>query len=195
MKTNMKWYLLIGAVAVIGIATLAIVFLGPPDDASTTQTTPGLPVADSVPGETPGAVGTSSATITFTNRSSDVIVVKDFIHNGETIADTVNPGSHVLAGTLGYCLADGTCPAGYPTTKFSVSYNAETHFFTVVLLEEPLGTTRLEAEQFLIDRLGVTTQTLCAVDYSVGTPYWVNEGYAGKNLGFSFCPGATKLPH
>ena len=120
--------------------------------------------------------------------------MKDFIHNGETVADTVNPGTYVLAGSLGYCLADGSCPSGAPTTSFAISYDEKIRFFNIVLLEEPLGVTRFEAEQFLANRLGLSREQLCSLDYSIGAPYWINDAYADKNLGFSMCKGATPLP-
>ena len=193
----MKWYLLIGTIIVVTVVILLFVFSGSSENVDTTQPTPGLPVAGSVaPNNEPGSSGaiTTGATLSFTTRSGATAIVKDFVHNGETVADVVNPGSYVLAGTVGYCLADGTCPAGYSTTNFNISYDEKTHFFNVVLLKEPLGTVRLEAEQFLANRLGITGQQLCSLDYSIGAPYWVNTAYADKNLGFSFCPGATALP-
>ncbi|MDO8567052.1 MAG: hypothetical protein Q7R58_02785 [bacterium] len=194
----MKWYILTGA-AILTIAVGGVLFfLNPPQEANTTQPIPGLPVAGTVvpSNEAPGSPNTSitEATMSFSTPSGAVITVKDFIHNGETVPDVQNPGSYVLAGSLGYCLADGSCPRGAPTTNFSVLYNEKIHFFNIVLLKEPLGAIRLEAEQFLINRLGITEQQACSLNYSIGAPYWVNETYDDKNLGFSFCPGATKLP-
>lgn len=124
----------------------------------------------------------------------DTIAVKDFIDNGETIEDVVNPGSYVLAGDLGYCLYDGTCPTAASTTDFSISYRESTQAFTVTLLAEPLGTSRLAAEAFLSDRLGIAPRDMCRIRYYLGVPNAVNSVYTGSNLGFSFCPGATKLP-
>ncbi len=122
------------------------------------------------------------------------VPAKDFIANGETVADIENPGSYVLAGTVGYCLPDGSCPAGAPVTEYHISYNKNTDFFNVILLSEPLGDARKAAEEFLKSRLGLSAPALCTLRYFVGTPYWVNEQFDNKNLGFSFCPGATKLP-
>ena len=193
----MKWYVLIGAIA-ITIAAGLFFFVSGSTPSTTVQQTPGLPIASSTVSSptVSGSFSTSTTgtTISFATPSGAVATVRDFIHNGETVADTVNPGSYVLAGTVGYCLADGTCPSGYPTTNFSISYDEKTHFFNIVLLKEPLGAVRLEAEQFLASRLGITGQQLCGLDYSIGAPYWVNTTYADKNLGFSFCPGATVLP-
>lgn len=195
----MKWYFIIGAVVVI-ISTALFFFLsGSPENTGTSPVpTPGLPLASSTVPVTTGGSGpvvtSTEPTISFATRSGAVITVKDFIHNGETVPDVQNPGSYVLAGSVGYCLADGSCPSGAFTTDFSLTYNEKTHFFNIILLKEPLGATRLEAEQFLADRLGVTGQQVCSLNYFVGTPYWVNEAYDDKNLGFSFCAGATTLP-
>jgi hypothetical protein len=122
------------------------------------------------------------------------VITRDFIHNGETVTDTVNPGTYQLAGSLEYCLADGTCPSGAATSDFSISYNSKTQFFNVALVNEPLGPVRAAAEKFLTSRLGVSSAQMCRLQYFVGTPNYVNSSYSGKNLGFSFCPGAVPLP-
>lgn len=194
----MKWYFIIGAVIVIIAMVWFFFFSGSPKTVTTTQPTPGLPIAGStvIPNAGTGSSGTGAAekTISFATPSGAVVTVLDFVHNGETVQDVQNPGSFVLAGSLGYCLANGTCSAGASTTDFSISYNEKTHFFNIILLAEPLGTIRLESEQFLSTRLGIVGQQLCSLNYFVGTPYWVNAAYDSKNLGFSVCPGATVLP-
>lgn len=194
----MKWYISIGAIIIIiALAFFQSLFSDPPKDGTTTNPTPGFPMASST-NPTVGTMDSSEtstgATISFVTPGGFVVTVKDFVHNGETVSDVQNPGSYVLAGSLGYCLADGTCPSGALTTDFSISYNEKTHFFNIILLKEPLGAVRLLAEQFLAERLGLTGQQACSLNYFVGTPYWVNQSYDDKNLGFSFCPGATKLP-
>lgn len=157
----------------------------------------GLPTAGSVPiSGDGGAVDTTDGVAAYSVQTAngDTIVVNDFIHNGDTIADVVNPGNYVLAGSLGYCLADGRCSAKFSPTNFNISYDEKSHFFNVVLLKEPLAATRSEAEQYLLQVLGVTRDQMCRLNYYVGTSYWVNALYDSKNLGFSFCQGATKLP-
>jgi len=190
----MKWYLIIGSAIVVIGGVLALLFSGSPKEDTATIPAPGLPMASSTT-STGGVSGLSmEPTVSFATPGGAVATVKNFIRNGETVPDVQNPGSYVLAGSVGYCLADGTCPSGASTTDFNISYNEQTHFFNIVLLKEPLGTVRLAAEQFLTDRLGLTGQEACNLNYFVGTPYWVNEAYDDKNLGFSFCPGATTLP-
>ena len=121
------------------------------------------------------------------------MTVKDFLHNKETVPDTVNPGYFYLAGSIGYCLGDGSCPSGYKTNDFSISFHNADGAFTIELLAEPIAAARAEAELFLLDRLGISQAQMCLLNYWVGVPDSVNATFAGKNLGFSFCPGATQL--
>ncbi|MCR4276169.1 MAG: hypothetical protein NUV90_02175 [Candidatus Parcubacteria bacterium] len=195
----MKWYIIIGtAFIIIAIGSYVVFFSGSPTESvNNPQPTAGLPISGSItpnPSTSGGGTATSSPTISFATPSGAVVTVKDFIHNGETVQDVQNPGSYVLAGSLGYCLADGSCPKGASTMDFSVSYDEKNHFFNIILLAEPLGAVRLEAERFIANRLGLAGKDACNLNYFVGTPYWVNAAYDDRNLGFSFCPGATPLP-
>ncbi|MBA3789496.1 hypothetical protein H0X32_03880 [Patescibacteria group bacterium] len=137
--------------------------------------------------------GPSTAQMPVGTQSGNTIQVKDFIHNGETISDVENTGSYLLAGSLGYCLPNIKCTAA-TSTNFNIGFDSKAQAFTIALLKEPIGNARHEAEQFLISRLGIPAEELCSLNYYVGTTYFVNESYDSGNLGFSFCPGATKLP-
>jgi len=117
----------------------------------------------------------------------------DFLRNGETIGDPSNQGNYILAGSLGYCLPDGKCPSGFQTEDFSISYSQTDEFFTIVILNEPIAEVRKQAELFLKSRLGVGDAEMCQLRYSFSVPYWVNEFYTGRELGFSFCPGSVSL--
>ncbi len=120
--------------------------------------------------------------------------VRDFLHNGVTISDTSNSGQYLLAGNLQSCvLRPEECQAG-PPVNFNVYYNAKYDSFTIALLQEPLGLERALAEQFLRDTLGISNSSICRLKYYIGTTADINERYASKNIGFSFCPGATELP-
>lgn len=188
---------ILGIVAILGIIVWIVGMVSTPaGQTSTSSTGASLPVAGSVPyAGTPGGSGTTTPNqMVLSSAEGKAIITKDFIHNGETIADVMNPGSYQLAGSLGYCLANGTCPGGATSTDFNISYNGTTQFFNIVLLKEPLSLSRNAAEQFLGTLLGISNDQLCSLKYFVGTPYYVNSFYSGKNLGFSFCPGATVLP-
>ncbi len=93
--------------------------------------------------------GNGGATLTLGTTGGSSVASKDFIHNGETVADTQNPGTYVLAGTLGYCLADGSCPAGAQSDDFSISYFESDQSFYISLLKEPIGAARKKAQDFL----------------------------------------------
>ncbi len=208
-RLNLKGYLVISAVIVLTVGVGVLVFVGATSNTSTTvPTATGLPVAGQTQPTTsgshaqsvaqgsfaPAAGGQTQSVLTLVSRAGGTIVTKDFLHNGETVADVVNPGTYVLAGSLGYCTASGVCGANASTTDFSISYATSTQFFNIILLAEPVGLVRSAAERFFLARLGIGEQAACALNYFVGTPYWVNESYDNKNLGFSFCHGATALP-
>lgn len=162
----------------------------------TQQTTTTYPTVDNSSIATNTGTPSSAkpaATMTITTMSGHTVSVKDFIHNGETVPDTVNPGNYYLAGSIGYCLGDGTCPSGYKTDDFVVTYNESAASFNIILTAEPLAKSRDEVGLFMLDRLGVTQAQLCGLRYWLGTTAGVNGVYAGKNLGFAFCPGATAL--
>jgi len=65
--------------------------------------------------------------------------------------------------------------------------------FTLSLLQEPLASSRLNAEEALLKRLAVPKNDLCSMKIIVNTPSFVSEDYSGNNLGLSFCPGAMNL--
>ncbi len=131
--------------------------------------------------------------ISITAQSGTAIAVNDFIHNGITYADIENPGYYYVAGSPGYCLANGSCPGGAATNDFTIIYRDANHAFNIFLLTEPISAGRQAAEQFLMNQLGISQNQMCYLQYYVSTSNDVNQFYAGKNLGFSFCPGATKL--
>jgi hypothetical protein len=119
--------------------------------------------------------------------------VSNFIDNGVTVADPANPTRYLLAGSLGYCTPAGVCGAA-STTNFTVFFDTEAQSFAISLTAEPIGEARRAAEAFLEQTLGIGPTQMCQLRAYVGTTYWVNELYDDKNLGFSFCPGATALP-
>ena len=114
----------------------------------------------------------------------NTIVVSDFRKATTTIEDTNNPGRYHLAGGTG--LAQVEAP-------YLIVYTESDQSFNISLELEPLADTRRQAEQYLMQNLGITQDDMCWLRYAVLVPYEVNQIYAGKNLGFSFCPGATQL--
>lgn len=140
-----------------------------------------LPTSGSV---TPVVTATSSSqspqTMSIAAQNGGVVVIKDFIHDGVTLADPSNEGNYYLTGAS--------------TEGFAIGYRVSGQFFTIALEKEPLGETRIAAEEFLLSALGINKNQLCSLDYYLGTDVYTSSNYAGRNLGFSFCPGATVLP-
>jgi hypothetical protein len=163
---------------------------------STPWTTPTLPVGGSITPVSSGSGMSSGVVPTFplTTQTGSTVSTLDFINNGVTIPDTANPGGYLLAGNLGYCLSDPQKCQAAPATSFSVYYISGTKSFLIDLTEEPIGEARLDMERFMLETLGITEQQMCSLNYLVGVTRYVSEQYTGKNLGFSFCPGAVVLP-
>ncbi len=132
---------------------------------------------------TGGSTGTGSR-IQVAGTDGQTYEIKDFKNDPATLSDKNNPGQYILAG--------GRTPSPL-TTPFSILYIDSIQNFNITLLREPIGDIRLQAEQLLLQRLGISQEKMCGLRYSVGVPESVNSFYAGKNLGFSFCPGAVKL--
>ncbi len=187
---------LIVVLIITSIAAVVIGFLflrsGTQTAGTQNQNPAAFPSSNTVP--TSFSTNPTGGTLTVASLSGSAIVTNDFIHNGVTIPDAANAGRYLLAGNLGYCITNPQkCQAG-TTTDFNVLYDSATGSFTIALLKEPLGRVRLEAEQFLIQTLGIAQGDMCRLNYYVGTTSNVNPYYDSKNLGFSFCPGATVLP-
>lgn len=160
-----------------------------------------LPSSDRVPApavDTSDGLGTvpSAPAVTFEimDSAGKPIRVREFLKDETVLLDKANPGTYLIAGNLGSCVNDpAKCQAG-PEVPFNIYYEAGPQAFTIALITEPLGVNRAEAERALQDRLGIPRGDMCRLNYYVSTSVYVNEQYAGKNLGFSFCPGATILP-
>lgn len=125
------------------------------------------------------ATSSSSTTLTIV-ANNGVITTNDFIHNGITIEDPSNAGNYYLTGSS--------------TDGYAIGYRTPAQFFTIALQREPLGETRAAAETFLLSKLGISEEQMCHLNYYVGTDSYTNSAYAGKDLGFSFCPDSVALP-
>jgi len=185
---------LFGVAIVIGVLYVFFAPKAVPQVSEPATTLPGSApnnLASSTSGTTPpGDIGT----MTVAAQDGSSVTVLDFIHNGVTISDKVNAGSYMLAGNLGYCLSDPQQCQAAPADNFNVFYNSAPQSFNIVLTKEPIGQARLDMEQFMLTTLGITQRQLCGLKYRVGVTSYVSEQYTARNLGFSFCPGATVLP-
>lgn len=128
--------------------------------------------------------GTSEdRTLMLVTEDGKTLYAQDFTASGQP--DWAGPDS-------GYSVA------GDGASAFSITYypaeGAVPAQFSISLLAEPLGETRLKAEAALRERTGLTSDELCSLDAQVFTSIHVNETYAGYDLGISSCAGATPLP-
>lgn len=110
----------------------------------------------------------------------------DFLTSPDTYQDPVNAGYYSLGNPINQ--------AATSTTPYLIMYIESTRFFTIELVQEPIGEARTQAELYLEQRLGLSPSDLCKLNYTLSVPVSVSQEYAGRNLGFSFCPGATVLP-
>lgn len=178
-----------GLIVALGIFVLVLRGFG---DGSTSQpggTTvyPGgsIPNTSQVP-VTTGTQGTAGEepTMVVSARNGGIITVRDFINAPSTMEDKNNPGNYFLAGGV---------PPTENSPPYDILYNGSDQSFTIGLSQEPIGEARLNAQQYLMQALGIDETAMCLLTYWVGVSYAVNPLYSSKNLGFSFCPGATVL--
>ncbi len=188
---------MVGVAIFVLIVVAALTLFGTQKPSTTTQnnqtasTTTTFPVTGT--GGTVSHPATGGST-TLTLQDGSTVSMSDVLHNGPVGKDPANKNLAYLAGSIGYCLGDGTCPAGVPSKSYVVTFDPAASFFNITITVEPLGETRKAVEQFLLDRTGLSEDTLCKSKYYLSVPADVNDTYAGPNLGFSFCPGATVLP-
>jgi hypothetical protein len=151
---------------------------------ASTSTIPG----GALMGGTTGSAQPGMKVITMYNTPLEV---NDFLKDPETVKSTLNPGQY----SLGHHFAeDATDPKADETPPYVITYFSATTYFNVTLYQEPLGKTRETAQRYLMDHLGISQNQMCLLKYMVSVPNRVSQIYAGKDLGFSFCPGATPLP-
>lgn len=171
----------IGSLVIIGIAVIVFLIAGPKKQMPVNNAPPvGLPVAGSATqGSGPSAQGSS------------FIKTADFLSDPATIKDPINDGYYYL----GYHVYEGVSdPTATTTPPYVIAYIAATQYFNIALMQEPIGQTRRDAEQYLMARLGISETQMCKLNYMVSVPDRVNTSFSGRNLGFSFCPGAIALP-
>ncbi|MES2202858.1 MAG: hypothetical protein V4474_00815 [Patescibacteria group bacterium] len=174
---NKTQYIVLGLIVAVLIAAVVVVMfifggLGAPAAAPADTTSQnGLP--DSRPAINPDT-GTS--------------LRKDILKDPQTKEDSNNKGHYFVGNYINPAVNTS------PTVPYVIEYIAATDYFNIALMQEPLGSARMQAEQYLMQHLGITQTEMCHLKYMVTTPAWVSTAYANTSLGFSFCPGATKLP-
>jgi len=150
-----------------------------------------FPSSGNVPVSASNNLGQQQSSITVIGSGGVAIPTRDFLR-ASTTGEYPNAGYYYLGyHTAGAGVVDPTATNNPP---YLIEYIKATQYFNIELLKEPIGETRSAAEQFLISNLSISQDQMCQLNYMVSVPDRVNSRYAGRNLGFSFCPGATKLP-
>lgn len=119
--------------------------------------------------------------------------VAEFLADGITLQDPMNPGDYILAGDLGYCTDDGLCLDNATSESFMVTFHSADGYFNITLFSNPVSYARRDAERFLQDKLSISRSEMCNLSYNIMVPYWINEQFAGQDLRFSFCSDAVSL--
>ena len=144
-----------------------------------------------VPNSTP-AKGSAqvpvSAGHTFMLRMKDgsLLPVRDFLKNADVIADTRNPGVYYLGNVMSENPHD-TAP------RYIISYEHSIQFFKIVLLQDPLGDVRRDAETYLKQTLDISDADLCNLNYVVVTPASVSQVFSSLDLKWSMCGDSVTL--
>ena len=152
----------------------------------------GLPVANSIAQTTTTtSIPSPGTTIPIATVGGGIVQTNNFLKNPTTVKDPINSGYYYLGYHENEGVTDSTATNNPP---YIITYFNATQYFNIALLQEPIGTARENAEQFLMVDLGISQNQMCQLNYMVSVPNSVNSQYASRNLGFSFCPGATALP-
>ena len=183
-----KTFIIVGVLSAVGVLFGVAVWLTgshkpTPTSPSSTQNV-GLPVA-------PAAQQITTVTVVTASSSGSGVQAIDFIHDPTTVKDSNNAGYYYLGYHTKQSASDQAATTSPP---YLITYISATNYFNISLLQEPIGPVRAEAEQYLMSRLGISQSQMCQLDYMVSVPDRVNTQFSDRNLGFSFCPGATVLP-
>lgn len=191
MIIDMNKVVIIVSLVVVMVLLGGVYFLFKPVAPGTTTTTtqpgsqfpdtPYIPYPNQSGSQEPGGQTSPTSTVAVNTSVGDTLLVSGFKGEEGTILDPNNPGHYYLGGSYSN------------SSPYSLLYNESDQSFNITLYVEPIGETRLQAEQKLLSVLGISEADACYLRYWVGVPYGINQIYAGKNLGFSFCTGATPL--
>lgn len=96
---------------------------------------------------------------------------RDFTHDPDFFADP-----H-LKGT--YHLQYHSPPLANEDPAYMIQYMEKDSHFEIALLNQPLGKTRKDAENYLVKKLGLDRRNMCLLNYRVSTVNDVSRTYAG----------------
>ncbi len=136
----------------------------------------------------PNTPNEGDATLSIKTTDDGMLQVKNFSQDTDTVADPNNKGTYYLGNHFPF---DGSVSTQSP--EYVITYIPATQYFNISLFSEPIGTSRVHAEEYLLQHLGVSKEQLCRLNYMVSVPYFVNQFYTSKDLRFSFCPEGVPL--
>lgn len=119
-------------------------------------------------------------------KDASSLPVRDFLKNTDITTDIRNPGVYYLGNTISE-------NSHAPSPRYIISYEHSIQFFKIVLLQNPLGNVRHEAEAYLKRTLDVDDATLCNLNYRVTTPAEVSQVFSNLDLKFSSCQDSVTL--
>ena len=80
------------------------------------------------------------------------------------------------------------------STDYSIEYQPNFQAFYINLNGNDLYISRTNAEQGLLDKLGISKDDACKLNVNLGVVYSVNPRASGVEYGLSFCPDGIPLP-
>ena len=78
--------------------------------------------------------------------------------------------------------------------NYTITYYAKFQSFNIALTGGDLHFVRTEAENALLEKLGISKEEACQLTVSLGVPYFANAKASGTEYGLSFCPNSVPLP-
>jgi hypothetical protein len=127
--------------------------------------------------------GETRPTLSVLGRDGGVVEVQNITDDPGTVVLDQRAGTYLFAGD-----ELGRFEEGY-----QILYFEETQNFLISLYQAPIATVREEAEQVFLERTGLTESEACNTMTSVTTPYDIEPGLSGIDIGLSFCPGSRSI--
>lgn len=182
---NNRFLIIVSIVVILVIGLGAYFFLAP----SSTEIPPPPPGLQDPFGTPSGTLSPST-----TPHTGPLLILETKSGEQTSVPDFTSSKQSFPIGRETYYFITNNQETMGEDAAFDIVYGTDSSI-SIGLFKEPLGATRLEAESALRQLLKLPTESICALYVSVAVPNSVNQFYAGKNLGLSFCPGATALPN
>lgn len=128
----------------------------------------------------------AQALVSLKTITGAVLQVRDFRHDPDVFSDEHSQNNYYLRWR----------PSSFKDFPYVIMYSEPSRLasggFTIGLFK-PLGKNRIQAEQYLMKKLGISTEQMCRLQYILTTDNTTSQDYAGVDLKFSFCPNAVVL--